>query len=228
MAIVADVPLFKESIAGLKLNIGNMLKDTFPDHKLYFANGNITTPSDKYIVVKRVTRQGNPNGLNLVQVYDELLEDGTKNYIYEATATFRIKFHKEDAMDDAYYLKMLLSTDEFHYTWWGIQDGYGITNISDVSDDPVSVDYVEWEEGAVFTFDCNYNFRYTQTGTINIEQILFTVSNGGPILEGLAQPFWITLGYQSYHEFLTDTNDLYLFVEGSETTPSGADFSQDW
>jgi len=220
MASINDIPLLKAATDGLKTNIGNMLKAAFPDHKLYFANGDITVPSGKYIVVKRVVRQGNPNGLNLVPILYEILPDGTENYVYEATVSFRIKFHKEDAIDDAYYLKMLLSTYEFHYTWWGSQDGYGITNISDVADDPVSVDFVKWEEGAVFTFDCNYNFRFTAIGTPTVEEIIFTV-NGK---DGVARPFWRELGYQSYYEFLTDTNDLYSFVNYE----GGADYSQDW
>mgnify|MGYP000931503496 CR=1 FL=1 len=68
MALVSEVPLYRQATSGLKTNIGNMLKAAFPDHKLYFANGDITVPSGKYIVVKRVVRQGTTNGLTLVQI----------------------------------------------------------------------------------------------------------------------------------------------------------------
>lgn len=226
---LVDIPLYRDSVAGLKTNIGNMLKSAFPDHKLYFANGNIPTPSEKYIVVKRVVRRGNPNGLNTVPTHTYL--DGLtdqKHYIYQPTISFRIKFHKDDAMEDAYYLKMLLSTEEFHWQWWGKNNIYGITNISDVADDPVSVDYVEWEEGAVFTFDCNYAFRHTESELSTVEGVIFTSNNGSGDRAGTSNPFWRELGYDNFKDYVTDVNTLYFHVNGDETTDSGVDFTQDW
>lgn len=207
MATTLEIPLFRDSVEGLKLNIGNMLDQTFPNHKLYFANGNITVPIQKYIVVKRNVRQGNPNGLNIVPIHtylDALTEE--KHYVYMATTSFRVKFHKDNAIDDAYYLKMLLSTDEFHYTWWGGNDLYGITNISDVSDDPVSVDFVEWEEGAIMTFDCTYLFRHTESDAKTIERILFTSNNGSGVLSGESEELWFSLGYSTYQEYVSSLN----------------------
>jgi len=228
VATIKEVPLFRDSVAGLKENIGKMLKDVFPTHKLYFANKDITIPSEKYIVVKRNVRKGNENGLNLVPTYSYLdANTREKYYVYHGTVSFRIKFHKDDAIDDAFYLKMLLSTDEFHYKWWG-GDIYGITRISDVTDDPVVVDFVEWEEGAIFTFECNYLFRHTYENADTIEKIIFSVDNGSGEREGEAKAFWLTLGYDNYEDFLASTNGLYLHVNGDEDTPSGVDFDRDW
>ncbi|UZV41173.1 hypothetical protein vBVpaMR16F_107 [Vibrio phage vB_VpaM_R16F] len=229
MATTLEIPLFKDSIEGLKINVGTMLDQTFPDHKILFANSDIVAPSQKAIVLKRNVRSGNPNGLNLVpiRVHIDALT-GEKHYIYQATASYRVKFHKTAAIDEAYYLKMLLSTDEFHYTWWGSNDLYGITNISDVADDPVSVDFVEWEEGAIMTFDCTYLFRHTESDAKTIERILFTSNNGSGVLSGESENFWITLGYSSYQDYVDNVNTLYFHVNGDDNTPSGVDFSQDW
>lgn len=201
MATIKDVPLFKDSAAGLKKNIGEMLKSTFPDHKIYFSNQNITTPDEKYIVVKRNVRKGNENGLNLIPTYSYLdANTREKCYVYHATVSFRIKFHKDDAIDDAFYLKMLLSTDEFHWKWWS-GDFYGITRISDVTDDPVVVDFIEWQEGAIFTFECNYLFRHTCENADTIEKIIFSVDNGSGKHEGETKEFWKDFGFDTYAEY---------------------------
>lgn len=205
MDAMTEIPLFRDSVNGLFDNIAYMLGSEFgATHKIYKANQDIPVTTQPYIVVKRNVRQGNLNGLNLTPIttyLDALTEE--KHYIYMATTSFRIKFHKDSAIDDAYYLKMLLSTDEFHYTWWGGNHLYGITNISDVSDDPVSVDFVEWEEGAIFTFDCNYLFRHTEGNVKTVENILFTTSNGGTELPSNIGNFWIDLGYDSYKDYVT-------------------------
>ena len=201
MATIKDVPLFKDSAAGLKKNIGEMLKSTFPDHKIYFSNQNITTPDEKYIVVKRTVRKGNTNGLNLVPTHfftDPVASERT--YTYMATVSFRIKFHKSSAIDDAFYLKMLLSTDDFHYKWWGT-DLYGITNVSDVTDDPVVVDFVQWEEGAIFTFECNYIFKHVSGDTSYIDKVLFSVDNSSGKHDGETKEFWKDFGFDTYAEY---------------------------
>lgn len=230
MAALTEVPLFRDSVDGLFDNIASMLRSEFgATHKIYKANQDIPVTTQPYIVVKRNVRQGNPNGLNIVPIHtylDALTEE--KHYVYMATVSFRVKFHKDNAIDDAYYLKMLLSTDEFHYTWWGGNDLYGITNISDVSDDPVSVDFVEWEEGAIFTFDCNYLFRHTESNVKTIERILFTANNGSGEVSGESENFWLSLGYNSYQDYVNSVNTLYFHVNGDDNTDSGMDFSQDW
>lgn len=233
MADISSILPRKEARLGAKRYLGGILKTLFPTQKLIDLDNTATIPNDAYISIEELSDGViNGAGLGVRKISEHRDVNGNITTVYHTSITYRIKFYKTGAKDCANDFIEYISNRDFdiqHYN-----ELYSLTNISDrVISSRTSINFTDWEEGAVVTLNVNYLFKREILNSVTIDKVEFTATtksmNGDISLLGYEEGFWFELGYSSIQEYFDSVSNLYDWTNGvGDYTQSGVDFTNTW
>ena len=151
--------------------MASYLKFTLPDHKIVRADRELSIYTTPYVAVRPVMAGGmNGSSYGNDPIYTDYGDDETITYVFQYICPVLIKCHKGHALGDATKVVQGLKNRAKHYKFFGSDPTIGVTNFTQVRNDPTPIDQQTMETGAVFNLSLSFLAKEVETESLGYVQ----------------------------------------------------------